>query len=86
MLLPCNSRHWRDGLAPGQFRLFLAIVELHASGTPVTYRKLIRRLGLRSPTAVQQSLDKLERLGLVRRSKGHAASLVPCYNLERIAR
>ncbi len=84
MLLSSNSHQWRDGLAPGQFRMLLAIMELHAKRIPVTYRRLLRRLGLQSPTSVLQNIDKLERLGFVRRTRGHVGSLVPCCTVERI--
>lgn len=48
-----------------QLRVFLEICHLADLGEPITYRKLARRLGLRSPNAIMCHIRPLLKAGFI---------------------
>jgi len=69
-----KMKHRRDDvgfLGPSTLRVYIELVKI---GKPIGVRELQRRLGFKSPSTIKYHLDRLESMGLVRKTvEGYVA-------------
>ena len=69
-----------DTLPPSCLRVLGAVLTLAEEGGPITYREILRHLGLSGPNAIVPNLRRLRTAGLIDFVDGEKATIVPtCY-------